>query len=125
MRRVIIESPYAAETAEGIERNLRYLRACTRDCIKRNEAPYASHMLYTQPGVLNDRDPVERTLGISAGLIWKDVAHCTVVYTDLGVTVGMEKGIAYAREYGLPIEMRKLGEDWDSVARYSTEHWGK
>lgn len=47
MRLVIIESPFAGD----VVRNLRYLRACMRDCLRRGEAPYASHALYTQPGV--------------------------------------------------------------------------
>lgn len=124
MRRVIIESPFAADSPEGIERHLRYLRACMHDCIKKNEAPYASHALYTQPGVLDDRLPEERALGIDAGLVWKDAAHATVVYTDLGVTLGMQRGMDYAKQYGLPVELRQLGPDWDSD-RFSTSHWGK
>lgn len=47
---VIIESPYAGD----VDRNLEYLRAAMRDCLKRGEAPFASHALYTQPGVLDD-----------------------------------------------------------------------
>lgn len=35
MRLVVIESPYAAPAPEGIERNLRYLRACLADCLRR------------------------------------------------------------------------------------------
>jgi hypothetical protein len=125
MRRVIIESPYAHELPEGVERHLRYLRACMYDCIHRGEAPYASHALYTQPGVLNDRDRSERKLGIDAGLVWKLSADATIVYTDLGVTEGMEKGMVYSKDHGQPIEFRRLGEGWDSVARFATEHWGR
>lgn len=52
MRRVIVESPYAGD----IERNMRYLRACLADCLRRGEAPFASHAIYTQPGVLDDSE---------------------------------------------------------------------
>lgn len=76
MKRVIIESPYAGD----IDRNLRYLRACMADCLRRGEAPFASHGLYTQPGVLDDDKPDERKLGIEAGFAWRDVAEMTVVY---------------------------------------------
>ena len=53
MERVIIESPFAGD----VDRNLRYARAAMRDCLLRGESPYASHLLYTQPGVLNDDIP--------------------------------------------------------------------
>ena len=89
MRRVILESPYAGD----IEANVAYARAAMRDSLKRGEYPIASHLLYTQPGVLNDDDPKERQWGIDAGLAWKAVAHGSVVYTDLGTSNGMRQGI--------------------------------
>ncbi len=104
MRRVIIESPYAGD----VELNLRYLRAAIRDCLTRGEAPFASHGLYTQPGVLRDDHPFERQLGMSAGFEWRSVAAATVVYADLGITSGMSLGMMHAEELGLPVELRKL-----------------
>lgn len=81
-RLVIVESPYAGD----IEENLRYLRAAMRDCLLRGEAPFASHGLYTQPGVLRDEIPEEREHGITAGFAWRRVSCATVVYTDLGIS---------------------------------------
>jgi hypothetical protein len=104
LRLVLIESPYAGD----VERNLRYLRACMRDCFQRGEAPYASHALYTQPGVLDDTLPEERALGIEAGLQWGSLAEATVVYTDLGYSRGMQFGIERARSEGRPVEIRTL-----------------
>lgn len=104
MRLVIIESPFAGDT----ERNLAYLRAAMRDCLLRGEAPYASHALYTQPGVLDDEIPDERTLGIEAGLRWGEKASATVVYFDLGISRGMKQGIERARLEGRTIEYRSL-----------------
>jgi hypothetical protein len=104
MLRVIIESPYAGD----IERNMRYLRACMRDCLLRGEAPFASHALYTQPGVLRDELSSERDLGIKAGFAWRGLADFTVVYTDLGITRGMQAGVEDAEELGHPIEYRSL-----------------
>lgn len=115
MRRVIIESPYAGD----VERNLRYLRACMRDCLLRGEAPFASHGLYTQPGVLDDDIPAERHRGITAGFAWRAVADCTVVYDDLGVTGGMQTGIDHATAASRPIAYRRLGDGWD---RAHAEH---
>lgn len=104
MRRVIIESPYAGD----VDLNLRYLRLCMRDCLLRGESPFASHGLYTQPGVLDDSIPKERELGIAAGFAWRDVADLTVVYTDLGVSPGMVYGVADAKAKGRSVEYRTL-----------------
>jgi hypothetical protein len=103
-RRVVIESPYAGD----VEKNLRYLRACMRDCLLRGEAPFASHGLYTQEGVLRDEVPEDRKLGIAAGFAWRDVSDATVVYEDLGVSSGMLEGIADAKAKGRPVEFRIL-----------------
>lgn len=104
MRLVIIESPYAGD----VERNLCYVRAAMRDCLFRGEAPFASHALYTQPGVLDDLIPGERQLG--AGLYWGARADATVVYTDLGISRGMQYGIVVAQNACRPIEYRSLPE---------------
>lgn len=107
-RIVVVESPYAAPTREGIERHVDYARACLRDCLIRGEAPYASHLLYTQPGVLCDEVPEERTLGMKAGFRFVAQAAASVVYTDLGTSKGMEAGIAQAKRWGVPVEYRSL-----------------
>lgn len=103
-QRVIIESPYAGD----IEANLAYARACMADCIKGGEAPFASHLLYTQEGVLDDTIPEEREKGIQAGLAWGEVADKVVVYIDYGISAGMQYGIDVAIKKGIPVEYRKL-----------------
>lgn len=120
MKRVVIESPYAG----NIETNLRYLRAAMHDCIMRGEAPFASHGLYTQPGVLRDEVPEERELGIQAGFVWRDAAEKTVVYVDLGMSKGMEYGVADAEKKGRPVEIRTLGPDWIKRSGLGTAMWG-
>ncbi len=104
MRRVIVESPFAGD----VERNLRYARAALRDSLHRGEAPLASHLLYTQPGVLLDADGTERQLGIEAGLAWGPAAELTAVYVDLGITEGMAQGIERATREGRPLEFRNV-----------------
>lgn len=103
------ETPEEREV--NTQENLRYLRACMHDCLKRGEAPFASHALYTQPGVLDDNDPDERALGINAGFWWRHAADLTVVYTDRGVSYGMQQGIDHAESIRCPIEQRTL-PDW-------------
>lgn len=112
MRKVLVESPYAGD----VERNTKYARLCLRDCLRRGEAPFASHLLYTQPHVLDDDIPEERDLGIEAGLVWGRAAEKTVVYTDFGITKGMRRGIKRAREEGREVEHRELPqEDLDKI----------
>lgn len=111
-RRVIVESPYGSPSRLIVRRNVLYARACVRDSVLRGEAPIASHLLFTQPGILDDRDPAERAMGIAAGLAWRHVASATVVYQDLGITKGMQMGIEAAMSVGIPIEVRVIGDGW-------------
>lgn len=104
MKLVIIESPYAGD----VEANVEYARRCVRDSLLRGEAPIASHLIYTQPGVLDDDIPSERQHGIDAGLAWRAVAQASVVYVDRGISKGMEYGIAAARSAGIPVEFREI-----------------
>lgn len=106
MIKVIIESPYSGDT----DRNITYARRLIHDClVNRNESPIASHLLYTQPGVLDDNIPDERSLGIKAGLEWGDHATFTVVGIDYGVTEGMKHGMRRANLAGRRIVYRRIG----------------
>lgn len=108
-RRVNLETPFAGD----VERNLRYARAAMRDAIiNHHEAPIASHLLYTQEGILNDNDREERRIGMSVGFLWNQQAEATVVYTDLGISQGMNEGIAEAHAAGRQVEFRRLGGEW-------------
>ena len=104
MKKVIIESPYAGD----IERNIAYARMCMNDSFKRGEAPFASHLLYTQDGILNDAVKHERDLGIDAGLEWGKLAELTAAYIDYGITSGMQYGIENAYSHDRVVEFRKI-----------------
>lgn len=80
----------------GRRRNRRYARLCMRDSVNRGEAPYASHLLMDQPGILDDARADERGRGIDIGLRWGEVAMQRAVYCDHGISGGMELGIAAA-----------------------------
>jgi len=80
---VILESPYAGDVAT----NGRYLQACIRDSIVRGEAPFASHLMYTE--ALDDGIEAERAAGIAAGFAWRTLYGVpTVVYEDAPVRLG-------------------------------------
>lgn len=114
---VIIESPFASPNLDVVALHLEYLRACMRDClVTRNEAPFASHALYTQPGVLDDNKPEERAMGIAAGYLFWKAARRVAFYIDLGWSPGMLKamnrlGNTHDR-MGMEFEVRSLGMDW-------------
>lgn len=116
MIKVILESPFKGkgETKEekeiNTQKNIQYARACLRDCALRGESALASHLLWTQEGVLDDNDPEERKLGIELGLVWGNEAEKTVVYQDYGISEGMTYGIKRAEKEGRIVEFRNLKE---------------
>jgi hypothetical protein len=108
MTRVVIESPLGAPTREQIEENKTYAKRAVWDSLKRGEAPYASHVFFDQPGLLDDLDPRERNLGLNAGLQWGSQAHLVAVYADKGISKGMTMGIDFYRHHGIPVEYRYI-----------------
>jgi hypothetical protein len=120
---VILESPFATRSItlpDGSEyvcqegANIAYARACMHDClVTHGQAPYASHLLYTQEGVLDDDIPEERNLGIKAGLEIGRKADLRVFYVDRGVSSGMREGFRFGLELGQPYQIRTLDGDWD------------
>ena len=124
MTRVVIESPLAGRPAAWIpkwlpflvrwserrsrERHKAYARACMRDSLGRGEAPYASHLLFDQPGLLNDADAKEREQGIVAGFAWGVAGSTRAFYMYLGMSGGMERGALEAERLGQHIVYRKL-----------------
>ncbi len=102
MRFVIIESPFAGPEPQ----NMIYAREAMLDSLQREEAPFLSHLLYTQ--VLDDNSATQRRQGIEAGLAIGERADATVVYTDLGISAGMARGIREAILYGREVEYRTI-----------------
>ncbi len=104
MKLVAIESPYAGD----VEGNVAYLKRCILDSLGRGESPYASHLFFTQPGLLDDRQPIERLAGIAAGFAWAEKADLVAVYVDRGISRGVNEGVARALAANQPIEFRTL-----------------
>ena len=104
MIRTIVESPYRGEVA----RNKAYLDRCLLDSLNRGESPIASHKIW--PSILDDENLEQRERGIEAGLAWVQVADLMVVYTDHGISSGMENSMSRARLHKIPIELREIGK---------------
>jgi len=107
-RLVVIESPFKGENDSETKLNILYAKACVKDSLSRGEYPYASHLFYTQDGILNDKNPIERELGIDAGFAWGKLANKRIIYFDRGVSEGMIKGIDFAKSINQKIGYRKL-----------------
>ena len=104
LRLVIVESPFGGD----VNRNIAYAQAAVLDSLQRGEAPFASHLLYTRQGLLDDTVPDHRELGIKAGFAWGEMAATVAVYQDLGITTGMRQGIERALGSGQFVVFRNL-----------------
>jgi len=105
--RVVVESPYAGD----VEANVKYARQCISYCLRNGLAPYASHLLYTQDGVLDDSVPEERALCINAGFAWKHASGCkTLFFIDLGWSDGMIKTLEYCKENDLDYQIFSISK---------------
>lgn len=120
---IVIESPCRGTTPMEYEAHRAYARLCLLDSLGRGESPFASHILYTQ--VLDDREPLQRSHGIDAGLALGGKLDATAVYLDHGVSAGMRYGIAAAIDCGRPVYLRTLwarDDRWASVGAVTREH---
>src|SRR5215475_4313700 len=106
MRRIILESPLRGKDQAECDANLQYARDCLLHSLRMGEAPLASHLLYAQ--VLDDLKEDERELGMNAGWTWIPHAQYMVIYQDRGISVGMRRAIALAKEIKLPIQYRNI-----------------
>lgn len=110
--RVLIESPFRGSGETEDERaaselaNRQYAAECVKHSLSLGEAPYASHLFYTQ--FLDDSIADERQLGIDAGLAWGDAAAYSAVYIDLGISTGMRYEIEGAKKAGRRVVYRSI-----------------
>jgi hypothetical protein len=101
MRRVVIASPWAGDehTHEA------YALACLQDSILRGEAPIVPHLYLTR--VLADSGD-GRKIGMRIGAHLIRGAQALAVYTDLGISAGMNGEITVAERAGVKVEKRTV-----------------
>lgn len=93
---------YICSPFRGAEtRNIEYAKEITKAAIKQGYAPITPHLYITQ--CLNDRIPEERERGIGVGIALLDVCEVVIVGADFGISEGMQKEIAVAKEKGIQI----------------------
>ena len=103
---VMIESPFAAKTLTEKQRKRKYAWEAVVDSEARGEAPFASHIFYTE--ILNDNEPTERQRGFDCHESWMAVCDYVVVYDDFGISQGMRWGIEMAFKLEKPVFCRKI-----------------
>lgn len=102
---VAVESPLKANEAYSREQFKRYRELCLKDAIDRGEEVYCSHWL---ADILDDDDPRERMQGLMIGLKWAAKADYAVLYTDFGVSEGMQIALEMYSQIGMRVERRSL-----------------
>jgi hypothetical protein len=103
VKRVYIASPFRGSSAEETRQNIVYARLCMLDSLERGEAPYLSHLLYTQAW-----SEQRRSEGLAAGDAWREVADLVALYTDLGESGGMQRAVMSAVRQGIPTATRSV-----------------
>ena len=120
---VYICSPYAAETPEGIQRNIKAAKQYCRYAIGKRRQPVASHLLY--PQFLNDSDEMDREMGMAFGLAL--MRNCTEVWVFGKPSAGMKEEIREALREKIPVvyvnDTEAFGAPpWNPIESYARRH---
>lgn len=118
---VVLESPLKGDVPARVpsflrkaverilrERNRHYAFACMREELDIGRAPYASHVFFDQPGLLEDSNTRQRNVGIGVGLLWGSQAQTRTFYTDRGVSAGMLLAKSHAEQLGQKHRCKRL-----------------
>jgi hypothetical protein len=103
---VAIETPWAGLDAG--EKAKKYLRNCIRDSLARNEIPWASHAMLAWTDALYETDEEQRLEGINVNKRMILRVDLVAVYSDHGISKGMQQAITWARMNGKRVESRRI-----------------
>jgi len=97
MKLVFVSSPLRGDVKANQARAMKFCKfACEQGC-----SPLAPHLFFTQ--FLDDYLVSERTLGLEAGLEWLRRADEVWVFSEHGVSEGMQKELDLANALGKPV----------------------
>lgn len=103
---VFICSPYAGD----IQRNTQNAKRFMKYAAEKGAVPFVPHLLY--PLILNEKDPAQRKLGLSFGLVWLTMCDEMWVFGE-HISTGMQTEIDKARACHIPILY--FSEDFCSI----------
>ena len=107
MDRVVLVSPFKGDTPAKRSKYKKYLRRALQDSIRNHdEAPFASHEMYTR--ALDDNEIHDRNLGMKLLDEWMPLAQQMVVYADFEITPGMRRDIEKGVGLRLPVVFRYI-----------------
>ena len=102
---IYVCSPYRAKSRGEQQRNIEYAEQLTRLAVFSGGTPVTPHLYMTR--ALDDRDPLERELGMTAGR--RLLLHCDEIWVGqkYGISEGMRAEIELATEAGIPVKIVK------------------
>lgn len=106
MKLVYICSPYRAEDAETVQRNIEYAKELTRTVLMNGDCPVTPHLYMTL--CLDDSVEEERVIGLEAGMELLRRCNRVVVGTKYGISEGMAAEIQCAKDGGMRIEYKEM-----------------
>lgn len=106
MKLVYICSPYRAEDAETVQRNIEYAKELTRTALMRGDCPVTPHLYMTM--CLDGSIREERVIGLEAGTELLRQCDRVVVGTKYGISEGMAAEIKCAKDEGKIIEYKEM-----------------
>lgn len=134
-RFVSIESPFHSEDEDIIRRNICYaIQATKHAAIEHNEIGYPSHLIYTQLANggnhyyvgdhIEDKWGVGRDKTIAFTNNLRQRADYIVLYTDFGISRGMQFAIDAAEAKGLEVVERRLPPEYmdDVLVEHKNKH---
>ena len=97
---VVIEVPWTGMSKDAATQEIAYLRACLRDSLARNEAPWSMHGMLHQTMALydDDEDQVAEALLVARNMVIK--ADAVIFYIDRRMTNAMREMATWATMQG-------------------------
>ncbi len=114
---VLIESPLSPSDKHPFFKNIYYAQMCMQYALQCGTAPVTTHLEWTQcPGAkqifVPDEDTENQGIGRNNALVAGDKIRSIVeevwVFTDLGISSGMQHGIDHANKIETPVREMHL-----------------